>query len=131
MEDEVTGKAKGGKARAEVLSPEKRREIAKKAAQSRWDGNLEIATHEGEFSIGNSKISCANLPNKKRIITQAAFLRALGRSRSPKAGTGVLKTVDDLPFFLQAEALKPFIIEELYTSTKPIFYKSKSGKMTA
>lgn len=128
MQDDVTGKAKGGKARAEVLTPEKRHEIAKHAALARWDGNLEIATHEGSFSIGSSDIACANLPNKKRIITQAAFLRALGRSRSPKAGTGVLKTVDDLPFFLQADVLKPFINEGLYTSTKPIFYRTKSGK---
>lgn len=31
------GGLKGGKARAERLSPEKRREIAKKAARARWD----------------------------------------------------------------------------------------------
>ncbi|MBI5869649.1 MAG: hypothetical protein HZB44_01640 [Actinobacteria bacterium] len=30
------GGLKGGKARAEKLSPERRREIAKKAAQARW-----------------------------------------------------------------------------------------------
>jgi hypothetical protein len=30
------GGLKGGKARAKALSPEKRREIAKKAAKSRW-----------------------------------------------------------------------------------------------
>lgn len=30
------GGVKGGKARAEKLSPEKRREIAQKAAQARW-----------------------------------------------------------------------------------------------
>lgn len=30
------GGLKGGKARAEKLTPEKRREIAKRAAQSRW-----------------------------------------------------------------------------------------------
>ena len=30
------GASKGGKARAEKLSPKKRREIAKKAAMSRW-----------------------------------------------------------------------------------------------
>jgi hypothetical protein len=32
----VRGWSKGGKARAEKLSPEKRREIAKKAAAARW-----------------------------------------------------------------------------------------------
>jgi hypothetical protein len=30
------GGAKGGKARAKALSPEKRREIARKAAEARW-----------------------------------------------------------------------------------------------
>lgn len=73
-------------------------------------------------------ISCANLPGGQRIITQATFLRVLGRSRSPKAGTGVLTTVDELPFFLQAKALNPFINEELTKSTKAVFYKTRSGK---
>jgi len=33
---EITGKAKGGKARADSLSPDQRKEIAKKAASTRW-----------------------------------------------------------------------------------------------
>src|SRR5262249_53179934 len=48
--------------------------------------------------------------------------------RSPKAGRGILGTVDDLPFFLQAEALQPFISPELRESTKPIFYQTQTGK---
>jgi hypothetical protein len=83
--------------------------------------------YEGDFNLGDAAISCAVLPNGTRIITQAAFLRALGRSRSPKAGTGVLSTVDELPFFLQAESLKPFISEDLAMSTNPIFYRTKLG----
>ena len=55
------------------------------------------------------------------FIDFLAAFRALGRSRSPKAGTGVLSTVDELPFFLQADALKPFISRDLETSTKPVF----------
>jgi len=35
-EDEPTGKARGGHARAERLPPERRREIAKQAAEARW-----------------------------------------------------------------------------------------------
>jgi len=120
-------KAKGGAARAAALTPERRSEIAKKAAASRWDGDLPTATHEGEFKLGDSVVSCAVLPNGLRVITQATFLRSLGRSRSPKAGTGVLSTVDDLPFFLQAEVLKPFISEDLAMSTTPIFYRSVTG----
>jgi hypothetical protein len=34
-------------------------------------------------------------------------------------------TVDGLPSFLQAEALKPFITEELMQSTTPIVFKLK------
>lgn len=127
-ENDKSGKAKGGVARAASLSPEERKSIARKAAQTRWEGDLAIATHEGDFPIGKAELSCANLPEGKRIITQATFLRALGRSRSPKAGTGVLSTVDGVPFFLQAEVLKPFIDDELYVSTKPIFYRTKKGK---
>jgi len=89
---------------------------------------LPRATHEGEFNLGESSIACAHLPGGQRIITQATFLRAIGRSRSPKAGTGVLSTVDTLPFFLQANALKPFISKDLEESTRPIFYISKSGR---
>ena len=122
-----TAGEKGGKMRAEILPPERRSEIARTAASARWDETLPQVDFEGEFPLGGTPISCAVLPNGTRIITQAAFLRALGRSRSPKAGTGVLSTVDELPFFLQAEALKPFISEDLAMSTNPIFYRSKSG----
>lgn len=122
-----SSKAIGGAARAAALSPQRRSEIAKKAAASRWDGDLPLATHEGDFKLGETIVSCAVLPNGLRVITQATFLRSLGRSRSPKAGTGVLSTVDSLPFFLQADALKPFISEELAMSTTPIFYRSTSG----
>lgn len=128
--DKNESKAIGGFARAEVLSPSKRSEIAKKAASVRWGTDMPLATHEGEFRIGDSSISAAVLQNGKRVLTQATFLRALGRSRSPKAGTGVLSNVDGLPFFLQADVLKPFINKDLLESTAPQFFKQKSGKQS-
>jgi len=129
MEFDVTeeGSSKGGKARAAALSKADRKAIAKKAANARWTKDLPIADYEGEFSIGDKQISSAVLTDERRIITQATFLRALGRSRSPKAGTGVLSTVDELPVFLQADVLKPFISSNLEGSTTPIFYRTKSG----
>jgi len=120
-------KVRGGIARAESLSTERRQEIARNAATARWDGDLPVAKYEGAFNLGDRTISCAVLPNGKRIVTQGTFLTSLGRSRSPKAGTGVLSTVDGLPFFLQAEVLKPFISDALMESTTPIFYRTKSG----
>jgi hypothetical protein len=122
-----TPQSQGGRARRDALSPEERRAIARRAAIARWEGDLPVATHEGEFKLHDVIVSCAVLPNGTRIITQATFLRALGRSRSPKAGTGVLATVDGLPFFLQNESLKPFISDDLAMSTTPLFYRTVSG----
>ena len=120
-------KAAAAKARAMALSPERRSEIARNAADRRWSGELPTADYEGSFQLGNTDIACAVLPDGTRIITQATFLRALGRSRSPKAGTGVLSTIDELPFFLQADLLRPFISSELEELTKPVFYYGKTG----
>lgn len=128
--DKDQSKARGGLARAAVLNAEERRAIASKAAKARWSDisdNIDSASHEGEFDLGGTRVQCAVLPSGMRVITQATFLRAIGRSRSPKAGTGVLSTVDELPFFLSAEVLKPFIDNELAMSTTPIFYRTKSG----
>lgn len=119
--------SKGGLARAASLTKTRRQEIARQAAAARWSGDLPQADFEGEFQLGSTSISAAVLRDETRVITQASFLRALGRSRSPKAGTGVLSTVDEVPFFLQAEALKPFINSDLVSSTKPIFYRTRSG----
>lgn len=127
MADKDPKKVAAGKARMKALTPAKRREIARLAAEARWSADLPMADFEGTFNIGQVELAAAVLRDETRIITQATFLRALGRSRSPKAGTGVLSTVDELPFFLQADALKPFITSELASSTKPIFYRTKKG----
>ena len=125
------GASKGGKARAKALTPEHRKAIARDAIAARWakkEGNLPIAEYEGKFPLGSTEISCAVLPDGKRVITQAAFLTALGRSPRPEAGTGVLSTVDEIPTFLRAKALQPFISNELIKSSTPIFYRTKAGE---
>ena len=125
--DKDPKKVAAGKARANSMTKSQRQSVAKMAAEARWSANLPLADFEGSFDIGGTEISAAVLRDETRIITQATFLRALGRSRSPKAGTGVLSTVDQLPFFLQADALKSFITSELIESTKPVFYRTKKG----
>lgn len=125
MSEKDPKKVAAGKARMKAMAPAQRRANARMAAEARWSADLPIADFEGAFNIGLVELSAAVLRDETRIITQATFLRALGRSRSPKAGTGVLSTVDELPFFLQADALKPFITNELIASTKPIFYRTK------
>src|ERR1700691_4932417 len=122
MTDEPVGRAKGGVARAEALSPEQRSEIATKAAKARWAETLPRAIRMGDLNLLGKKIPCAVIEGEIRVLNQAGFMRAIGRARSPKAGTGVLSTLEDLPFFLQAKALAPFISDELRQSTRPIFY---------
>jgi len=128
-ESEPSPQSKGGKSRAEKLSPEKLSEIARHAANARWaNSGMLRATHDGDLKLETTSVKAAVLPNGKRLITQGTLLVAIGRSRTPKAGTGGLATVDGLPFFLQAEQLKPFISEELRLSTTPIFFRLKDGQ---
>ena len=119
--------AKGGNARAASLSTERKKAIGRLAADARWGTDLPQATHDGPLEIGDAILAAAVLPSGKRLLSQGTFLQALGRSRTPKAGTGGLSTVDGLPFFLQAEVLRPFITDELKMSTTPILFRFKSG----
>jgi hypothetical protein len=120
--------AKGGNVRAANLSAERKKAIAKIAADARWGADLPQATHDGPLSIGSAVLAAAVLSSSKRLLSQGTFLQALGRSRTPKAGTGGLTTVDPLPFFLQAEVLRPFITDELRMSTTPINFKFRGGR---
>src|SRR5271165_1303336 len=128
MEEEKSIQSKGGEARAASLSTERKKAIAKLAADSRWGTDLPRATHDGPLQIGNAALVAAVLANGKRLIVQGTMLMAIGRSRTPKAGTGGSVNVDGLPFFLSAETLKPFITDELKLSTTPIFFRLKGGQ---
>lgn len=126
---EPSAQAKGGIARKDKLTAERRREIGKAGAEARWGGNMLQAEFEGDVKIAGRTIPAAVLPNGKRLLNQGQFLQAIGRARTPKAGTGGLTaTVDGLPFFLQAEALKPFIDNDLRESTTPILFRNKQGR---
>jgi hypothetical protein len=128
-ETESSPQSKGGIARAKKVSKERRSEIAKSAAEARWGADMPQADFEGDVKVAGRTIPAAVLPNGKRLLNQGQFLLAIGRSRTPKAGTGALAIgVDGLPFFLQAEALKPFVDNDLRESTTPIFFRNKQGR---
>jgi hypothetical protein len=116
----------GGHARRDSLTQEERTEISRRAALARF---YPQATHEGEFRLADRTILAAVLPDGKRLIVQANFLRAIGRSRSPKAGTGVLKTMETggLPLFLQAEQLQPYIDDSLRARARPVEFLDAQG----
>jgi hypothetical protein len=117
------GASKGGLARAENMTPEERKEIAQKAANARW--GVPRATHVGEIHIGDTSIPCAVLDDGTRLLTQEGFLKAIGRSGKPAAGRG--SSVEKIAPFLALENLKPFIDEELASSTFPVIFQSVTG----
>ncbi|MDX6696118.1 MAG: hypothetical protein QOF02_3721 [Blastocatellia bacterium] len=123
-------KAKGGFARAKSLSATERSEIAKKGANARWHSHVPQASHDGELKLASKLIYCAVLPTGKRLLLQSQFLAAIGRNTRPKGGMSIRDTFDELPFFLSADQLKPFISEDLMASTTPIAFKTKSGRLT-
>lgn len=135
MSDEITGKARGGFARAEGLPPSKRREIAKKAAQARWsDHKIKRATHAGELTLGDRVLSCAVLEDGTRVLSQNGVGAALGRVKGGayQVQGSVEEAGEKLPFFVAAGALRPFISEELLlVLTKPIPYQNMKGGGTA
>ncbi len=109
MTEKDERKVKGGEARAAALTPERRKEIARKAAETRWGTGLPKAIAEGTLVIGDLKIPCAVLNDAEntRVLTQEGFLTAIGRAGKAKGGEGA--TVDGPPAFLRAANLKPFI----------------------
>lgn len=119
-------KVKGGLARAEALTKEERSEIAKKGAAARWGIGIPKATHRGELNIGNKIIPCYVLEDGTRILARDGFLKAIGRVGKPKSRRGD-EDVFDLPIFLRAENLKPFITEDLMQSSKTLLFQPQTG----
>lgn len=124
---EPEGKAKGGFARAEILAPERRVEIAKKAAEARWSKDAPEATHEGSIRLGDVEIEVAVLDNGHRVITQSGFMRALGRARQAK-GRQYYRGDVNLPAFLTAQNLKPFISRDLEVTSSQLEIRLLSGQ---
>ena len=119
-------KVAGGKARANSLTAKQRSEIARKAAAGRWLADLPQATHEGEVEIGEATISCAVLESGQRVLTQSDFMRALGRARQAKGRSHYDGDVN-MPAFLTAKNLKPFISDDLAVTSSQIEFKTSRG----
>lgn len=74
-----TGKAKGGKARAAALSPERRKEIAVNAAQAKKErAQLPKATHFGALELGGVSLACFVLDDGRRVVSGRGLTAAIG-----------------------------------------------------
>src|SRR5215204_307774 len=103
-EENDSYQVKGGLARASTLTPEQRLEIAKKAADERWNSDLPKATHSGELEIADVSLPCYVLENGERILSTRGIMKSLGRTWRGRKYAGT-----ELPVFLEANNLKPFL----------------------
>lgn len=81
------------------------------------------AIYEGDLKIGDLKIPSAVLEDKTRVLNSKGFLTAIGRPWKGSSRT-------ELPNFLGAKNLVPFVSDQLRESLVPIEYKSKKGGKT-
>lgn len=128
LTDAVTGKAAGGKARGEKLSPERRREIARMGAEARKkkiaSGMLPKAIKEGV--VKGLNLRCAVLEDGRRVLTQSDVMVAMGRARQVK-GRAYFDADENLPAFLQAKNLRPFISDALRLTSSQIEFVTLKG----
>jgi hypothetical protein len=123
VQSDETIQSLGGQARAQKLSAERRTEIARTAAESRWAKKPMLsATHTGELRIGEISIPCAVLEDGTRVLWQQGFLRAIGRT-GRAAESAVTDESLQLPVFLRAENLKRFVSSELAEASTPIPFR--------
>ncbi|MBI5647499.1 MAG: P63C domain-containing protein [Ignavibacteriae bacterium] len=134
--NELEGYAsKGGKARAESLTPEERSEIARNAVMARWHkehAEVPKATHDGPLTIGDITFDCAVLDDGTRVISESNFMEAMGMYRSGALSVRRKSEEDggQIPLSLAHKNLKPFVIKHFggvhYT---PIQYRTKKGAL--
>lgn len=80
------------------------------------------ATHEGVLQIGDTSLDVAVLESGQRVITQSAVFKALDR---PVRGTS---RIDQVPTFMDAKNLQPFVSDELNALIKKVKYTNLDGK---
>lgn len=122
--EKPSGRAKGGIAAAQALTPQQRVDRGKRGAAARWGGvaGLPRATHEGVLIVGDSEIPCYVLENGERVLSTRGIMKSLGRTWRGRKYTGT-----ELPVFLEAKNLKPFINSELSSVLTPVEFRTPRG----
>lgn len=124
--------SEGGKARARNLNKERRSEIARRAADSRWakEGKPATphATHGSEdhpLRIGEIEIPCFVLSDGRRVLTTNGMIRALGLS---KGGGDKVLGGNRLARFSAGKSILPFVSEQVKGGmSNPIDFRLPNG----
>lgn len=86
------------------------------------------AIRDGRLKLGGTELRCAVLEDGTRVLSRIDVLRAMGRRGKAKGGRSYERE-SNLPVFLSANNLMPFINNELRETSTPIYYKPiKGGK---
>ncbi|MEQ1708709.1 MAG: P63C domain-containing protein [Terricaulis sp.] len=128
-----SAQSKGGEARALVLSPAERREIAVRAAKTRWTrvndpSQLSTASHRGSLPLGEIEVDVYRLKDGRRFISKKGMATALGLQSA--GGNAFLRSIT-------RKGLRSQISLELWDKiNKPISFKvvgddPKIGKTSA
>lgn len=83
------------------------------------------ATHEGKIQIGENELSVAVLEDGTRVITQSAVFKAFGRTKRGRMKDDV--RVPNMPAFIDANNIQPYINQDLRAVLNTITYNSKNG----
>lgn len=83
------------------------------------------ATHEGKIQIGENELNCAVLSDGSRVITKSAIFKAFGRTKRGR-NKGEVR-VPNMPAFIDANNLQPFIGEDLKAVLIQIDYIDKNN----
>ncbi|AMN39704.1 P63C domain-containing protein [Rhodoplanes sp. Z2-YC6860] len=118
-----TPQSKGGLIRAETLSPNERRSIARRAAAARWKriGEVPEASHQGSLTIGDIPLDVYVLDDGRRLFHKKVMGRALGLKS--EGGNAFMKT-------LSSKSISSAISEELWAKIrKPVIFKAFNGEL--
>ncbi len=84
------------------------------------------ATHHGTLKIGNTELKVAVLEDGSRIISKSAIFKAFKRTRRGRARNE--EREPNMPAFIDAKNLKPYISTDLLDVLKPISYIASNGR---
>jgi hypothetical protein len=106
MQAQNKPKSAGGIARAKSLTPDERSAIARKGAYKK--AGVPTATHAGTILFGEVELPCYVLEDGRRVLTTRGMMASLGRTWRGRKYAGT-----ELPVFLEAKNLLPFVINNL------------------
>lgn len=126
---EPTGRAKGGVARMQSMTPSQRKAQGQKAAAARWSGDIKRATHGSDdhpLIIGDTEIACYVLEDGRRLLQQTSLISALNMSHGGSYSVGG----DRLAKFATQGRLKPYVSSGLIERTaNPIRFRTTTGSL--